>query len=696
MKKFYELIVEHRKSIVIGFIITAVVCFFLKGLVGVNYDITDYLPDDSPSTQALDVMKKEFPDGIPNARVMVKDVSIPEALEMKDELSKIDGVESVTWMDDSVDITMPLEMLDTEVIETYYKNNTALYSLTIDEEKDAETVAKVREVIGEDNALTGSVVNTADGRTNTVAEVDLITIVAVLFVLAVLTLSTDSWVEPIVVLAGLGVAILINGGTNLMFGTVSFVTNAAGSVLQLAVSLDYSVFLIHRFEEMKRKESDPKKAMTVALSKSTMSILSSGLTTVIGFLAVILMRFKIGPDVGLSLAKGVVISLITTFVFMPGLILLTYKIMEKTKHRSLLPSFKLFGKGIGKITMPLVICFVMMIVPGFLAYNSNSYYYGASKLFNESSRIGRDNTLVEETFGENDTYALMVKSGDRVKEKELSDDLHKLPEVTSIISYVDTVGSTIPNSYLDSKTYSKLDSGNYTRMVISVSAPYEGEDTFHLVETIRGLGEKYYPGEGGYYLAGNGVSTYDLKDTITADMMKVNVVAIAAVFIVLLFSLKSMLVPLILILAIETAIALNLSFPYFQDEVVFYVAYLIISSIQLGATVDYAILTTDRYRENRQTLDKKQAVSQTITDVTPSILVSGGVLTMVGFLMGWVSSNQLLAQLGIFIGRGALLSLLIVMLVLPGLLSVLDGIVTGRRGFGRIKSMREKRVENRK
>ena len=688
MQRLYELIVRRRTPIVIGFLIATLVCFVLKGMVGVNYDITDYLPDDSPSTQALKVMEKEFPDGIPNARAMVKDVTIPEALETKKKLAEIDGVESVTWLDDNVDITTPIEMLDAKAVEAYYKDGAALYSLTIDEEKDAEAVEAVRSLIGDDNALTGSVVNTADGRTKTVAEVDIITVVAILFVLVVLTISTDSWVEPLVVMIGLGVAILINGGTNLMFGTISFVTNAAGSVLQLAVSLDYSVFLIHRFEETRKEESDPKKAMVKALTKSTMSILSSGLTTVIGFMAVILMRFKIGPDVGLSLAKGVVISLITTFVFMPGLILITYKWMEKTKHRSFIPSFKLFGKAVSKMTMPLVVCFVLLIVPGYLAYNSNSYYYGSSKLFNEDNRIGRDNVMVEEVFGKGDTYALMVKSGDRVKEKELSDELHKLPEVTSIISYVDTVGNTIPNSYLDAKTYGKLDSGNYTRMVIAISAPYEGEETFSLVKNIRELGEKYYPGEGGYYLAGNGVSTYDLKDTITADMMKVNFVAIGAVFIVLLFSLKSMLVPMILILAIETAIALNLSFPYFQDEAVFYVAYLIISSIQLGATVDYAILTTDRYRENRQKIDKKAALSQTVTDVTPSILVSGGVLTMVGFLMGWVSSNQLLAQLGIFVGRGALLSLLIVILVLPGLLYVMDGIVTGRRGLSRIKNLR--------
>jgi len=285
----------------------------------------------------------------------------------------------------------------------------------------------------------------------------------------------------------------------------------------------------------------------------------------------------------------------------------------------------------------------------------------------------------------------MVKSGDRAVETALSNDLHNLKEVTSIISYVDTVGSTIPNSYLDETTYQKLDSGNYSRFVISVAVPYEGDETFELVEEVRDLAEKYYGDD--YLLTGTGVVTYDMKETITADMMKVNAVAILAVFVILAVMLKSALVPLILILAIETAIAINLSFPYFEGQVVFYTASLIISSLQLGATVDYAILATNRYKENRLVMGKKSAVSQTVTDITSSILVSGGVLTLVGFLMSWVSSNQLLSQLGLFIGRGALISLLIVILVLPGMLYLCDSIVMGKRGFKaakrKIKSKRE-------
>lgn len=682
MRAFYEKIVKFRKPIVIAFLILAVASIFMRAQVGVNYEINDYLPDDSPSTLAIDKMAEEFPDELANARVMVKNVTIPEALEYKEKLKEVDGVEDVTWLDDSVDIATPYERIPEDTLNTYYKDQNALFSVTVDREKDVDAVTKIRELVGEDNAVAGSIVNTVDGRVNTVDEINIITIVAVIFVLAVLLVSTDSWAEPFVVLVGLGVAIIINAGTNLIFGEISFVTNAAGNVLQLAVSLDYSVFLIHRFEEIRRekKKLQAEEAMVEALQKSTMPVLSSGITTVIGFLAVILMRFKIGPDVGLALAKGVVLSLLTTFVFMPGAILMTYKWIEKTKHRIFMPSFKGFAKLVSKITIPLCVVLVTIAYPAYLAYTSNQYYYGSAHLFGTETRLGRDTEMIESAFGQSDMYALLVKSGDRVTEQALSDELHKVPEVTSIISYVDTVGQTIPSSYLDSETYAKLDSSTsnhqgYSRMVLSVAVPYEGDETFALVQKIREIAGKYYPDEGGYYLAGNGVSTYDLKETITADMMKVNFVAIGAVFVVLLISLKSVLLPLVLILTIETAIAINLSFPYFTGETVFYVAYLIISSIQLGATVDYAILMTDLYRENRKTLEKKEALKAAVSTGTSSILVSGSVLTIVGFLMGGVSSNQLLAQLGVFIGRGALLSVIIVLTILPGFLSLLDRLV---------------------
>lgn len=673
MKKLYEVITAKPKSVIIIFILFAIFGVLIRGFVEVNYDINDYLPEDSKSTVSIDVMNREFDGGIPNARVMIKDVTVAKALEYKDKIADIDGVSDVTWLDDSVDINQPLEVMDNDVVETYYKDNTALFSVAIEEEHIIDAVSKIREIIGNDNAMEGSAVSTAVATENTVSEIYKIAIIAVIFVLAVLILNTLSWAEPVIVLIGLGIAILINMGSNVIFGEISFVSNAAGAILQLAVSLDYYVFLLHRFEESRKDFPNPRDAMVDALCKSTSSILSSGLTTVIGFAALCLMRFRIGPDLGLVLAKGVAISLISVFVFMPNFILLVYRIIDKTRHRPFVPKFERFGRFVSKVMIPFVCVFAVVIVPSFLASNSNDYYYGSAHIFNEKTKLGSDTALIEQVFGMSDTYVLMVPNGDNAKIKELSDELKKLPQVTNIISYVDTVGEEIPEEYIDDDTLSMLVSDNFSRMVINLDTDYEGEDTFELVEKIRNTAESFYKGE--YYLAGNGVSTYDLMNTVTSDMMKVNLIAIAAVFIVLLITMKSITLPIILVTGIETAIWLNLSIPYFNGSTIFYIAYLIISSIQLGATVDYAILFTDRYMEFRQRMPKKQAVVNVISSCTVSVLTSGSALTVVGFLLGHFSTHGLLAQLGFFIGRGTLFSLAIVMFVLPGLLFLLDGLI---------------------
>lgn len=683
MKKFYMSLVNHRKTMVMIFTMVFVVCLLLGNLVKVNYDINDYLPESSPSTVSLELMQEEFDGGIPNARIMISDVTIPEALEYKEKLEAVDGVTAVTWLDDVVSIFVPLSTLDTDTLETYYKDNNALFTVTIEEDRRIEAVSSIREIIGEDNAMTGSAVSTAISTTETVLEVNKISIFTVLFVLVVLVMTTNSWMEPLIVLIGLGLAIVINNGTNLIFGEISFVTNAAGSILQLAVSLDYSVFLLHRFEECRQENPDVKAAMTEALCKSTSSILSSGLTTVIGFLALVLMQFRLGPDLGLALAKGVAISLITVFVFMPSFILLTYKWLDKTRHKDLLPKFDLFGKSVQKMTIPMVCIFVILIIPAYLASNANDYYYGSSNIFGNETQLGSDTAVIESVFGKSDTYVLMVPAGDTATETELSQELNNLPQVTSIISYVDLAGAEIPLEYLDENTLSQLISKNYSRMVLSVDVPYEGEETFALVEQVRNIAQKYYSDT--YYLAGEGVSTYDLMETVTDDMVKVNLMAIAAVFIVLLLSLRSISLPIVLVLSIETAIWINLSIPYFMDTTIFYIAYLIISSIQLGATVDYAILMTDQYKENREMMNKKAAVIQTISDVTVSILTSGSVLTVVGLLLGYITTNQLLGQLGIFIGRGAILSLIIVLFVLPGLLYLFDPLIIRKRKIKQIQ-----------
>lgn len=672
-EKFFRRVVKHRRLIVIAFLVCASVLSLCKQFVSVNYDMNDYLPKETASTVSLEVMEKEFEGGVPNARVMISNITIPEAIDIKNKIMDIDGVDEVIWLDDEVDITVPIDTLEKDVVNNYYINNNALFSVTINENNRLEAVNEIQNLIGDDNSMAGSAVDTAIATTSTTEEIKRIVMVAIPFVLIILVLTTTSWFEPIVILVSIGIAIMLNAGSNLIFGEISFVTNAAGNILQLAVSLDYSVFLIHRYKEIKQEGLAPEEAMVQALCKSTGSILSSGLTTVIGFLALAIMKFRIGPDLGLALAKGISLSLITVFVFSPGLILYCSKLIDKTEHRSFMPSFNWLGQLVRKLMIPCTIVFAIIIVPSYLASINNSYYYGSSRIFGDETKLGQDKKKIEDAFGKSINYVLMVPRNDFETEQKLSDELKNINQVSSIISYVDKAGAEVPIEYVDEDILSKLISDNYSRMVITVKTDSEGEEAFGVVEELRSTAQKYYPDK--YYLAGESISTYDLMDTITADMVKVNLLAIGAVFLVLAILMKSISLPAILVLAIETAIWFNLSLTYYSETPLFYIAYLIISSIQLGATVDYAILMTERYLDFRKEFKKKEAVPKTISVVMVSILASGSAMTGVGFFLGGFTSHGILSQLGILLGKGTLCSLAIVVFVVPGLLYIFDSLI---------------------
>ena len=342
--------------------------------------------------------------------------------------------------------------------------------------------------------MTGAAVSTAAATSSTVTEIHKIAVIAIAFLLVVLLVTTTSWLEPVVVMIGLGVSVLINAGSNLIFGEISFVTNAAGNILQLAVSLDYSIFLIHRFDELK-ENSEPVTAMEDALVQSVTSILSSGLTTVIGFLALTLMQFEIGPDLGRALAKGIAISLLTVFLFMPGVILATYKLMDKTRHVPLLPPFYRLGKVVNRIMMPLAVIFVLLIVPAYYMSSHNSFYFGSSHFFSEGTVYGDDTSRIQKVFGKSDNYVLMVPLGNDKNERALENELSELDNVTEIASLTGYIGPAMPVELLPVTLRSQFESENYRRMILSVSADYEGSETEKLIEGIRDIAEKYYPDE---------------------------------------------------------------------------------------------------------------------------------------------------------------------------------------------------------
>jgi predicted RND superfamily exporter protein len=472
----------------------------------------------------------------------------------------------------------------------------------------------------------------------------------------------------------MGTNIILPGfGGGQRFGEISFVTNSAQMILQLAVSMDYSIFLLHRFSHHRKDGLNITDAMSKSVADAFSTITASGATTVIGFAALILMRFRLGADMGLVLAKGVALSMISVLVLLPVLTLIFYKVIDKTYHKSLLPGFGGFAKVIAKIRVPALILFLLLLAPVFLAQQSNEFFYGVPNVNPDGSEVVSDETEINDVFGKSNLIVLLVPRGNFANEKLLSNELHSIPQVNEIISYVDTIGAEIPPEFIDADLLSNLLSENYSRMILTVNADAESENTFALVEKLQDTASKYY-GDA-WYLAGDSPNTYDLKLIVTSDMVKVNLIAIGAVFIVLLLTFRSLTLPIFLVLTIESAIWVNLSFPYFGGQSIFYICYLIISSIQLGATVDYAILFAGRYMTERKTSGKKQALYDTLTGTTLSILTSGSILALGGLVLGFVSTNGALSQLGTFVGRGAVLSVVMVLTVLPALLYFFDSAI---------------------
>ena len=662
--------------IITVFVVLAVICAGLSTLVGVNYNFADYLPDDAPSTKALNIMEEEYSQPIPNMRVVIYDVTIPDALDYKEKIENAEGVKEVTWLDDSIDIYQPLELADQDTTDTWYKNSDALFSVTVssNEDEKAAAVEAIREIIGDNNAMSGTAVTDVLSPVHTSQEIQKIILIALPIIFVILLLTTTSWFEPVLFMVTIGVAIMLNRGTNLMFGEISFVTNAAGSVLQLAVSMDYSIFLLHRFAENRQDGKPVQEAMIAAVKQSMGSVLSSGLTTVTGFAALILMRFKIGPDMGYVMAKAIVFSLICVLCFLPALAISTYKLIDKTRHRPFYPAFSKFAKGVLKVRIPALTIAVLIAIPCFIAQGRNDFIYGSSRVYStEETQMGRDLLAVEDEYGASNPLVIMVPKGDISKEAQLNDALKSDSDVISVISYVNTVGASIPENFVPEEALSQLYSEHYSRFVVTLDTEEIEDGWADKIDRVREICEEYYGDE--VLIAGDLASTEDLKDTITVDNTRVNILAILFVFVILVVNFKSIILPIILTLVIELSIWINLSVPYFQSTTLHYIGYLIISSVQLGATIDYAILLTGRYLEERKTKTCREAAAESIRACVLSLFTSAIILTIAGFVLGAVSTNLVLSQLGTLVGRGAVISFILVLFTLPALLMIFDRVI---------------------
>ncbi|WP_097005975.1 efflux RND transporter permease subunit [Lacrimispora amygdalina] len=683
--KLVHFIVFKGKIIESLFFAATVICAACFPFVKVNYDLSKYLPQFAQTKQALDVMEDEF--GYPGmARIMVKNVSLQEAERIRTQISDLEGVDVVVGPDLATDVYMgasfanegltDLASVDVFSMKDYYRDGNALMDVIFEKGDDnpltRTDIEKIYTIVGKDRGcFAGSAVSSKEREESITHEITIAIGMALVIIWLILTLTTTSWVEPFLFILIMIIAIILNMGSNLIFGTISFFTFSTAAILQLAVSMDYSIFLLHTFTAIKNTGVEINKAMEMAVKESCSSILASGATTIVGFIVIAFMRFTIGKDVGFVLTKGIICSLATVLLLMPTLILHFNKKIEKTAHKPLIPSFDRFARLMNRIRKPVFVIAVLLAVPCYFGQSMNAFYYGDDAIgAGPGTRVYEDTRKINEVFGKSNMVIGIVPNGSVVTERQLTDALEDLDFVNYAISMSGTIPRGIPESFLPDKVIKQLRSSRYARFLISMNTVQESQYAFDSSQKLEGIIRQYYPDDA--YVIGMTPTTIDIRDILTDDYNKVSLLSLAGVALVVLITFQAVLVPILVIIPIEVAIYLNMTLPYVMGDSMVYIGYIIVSCLQLGATIDYSILMTNNYLGLRKTMNNTDSAMAAISKSTLSILTSGGILTVVGYLLFFTSSIQAISQVGRLVGRGAVLSMVLVLSLLPALLSLFD------------------------
>lgn len=673
-----DLIINHRKLIEKIFTVLVLLSLICAPMVGINYDLTKYLPDSSPSAQALDIMEDEFTyPGM--GRVMLKDVTLYEAKNIKDRIADVDGVDMVMWADLTTNIYGSSEFIDYDDIDDYYhEDSQTAYMDIVFKDKDSSTqthkaVRQIEQIVGEHGLVAGSATSDTNLGPTINKEVARVMVLAVLIIYIILTITTTSWFEPVMFLSILGIAIVINMGTNIFLGEISFLSNAVGAVLQLACSMDYSIFLLHAFTQERAQGIEPEQAMANAWRSAFSSVFASGMTTIVGFAAMCLMNFGIGPDMGIVLAKGIAISLATVLLLMPALILRFQDIVAKTKHRPFIPTQ---SRGIGnfafRIRRPLFIAVLLIIIPCYVAQGMANFSYGNEAVANSpGTPVYEAEQQMNAEFGKSNMMIALVPLDSNLTEKQMTDEIDDLPYVKYALSLSSVLPEGIPEDFLPENITSIMHSEHWARVIINVRSSGESEDAFHFADSIRAIVNRYYPGET-TYLVGVTPSTQDIKSIIVPDYNRVNIVSLLGVALVVALTYKALILPLVVLIPIECAIFINTALPYIYGQRTMYLGFIIVGCIQLGATVDYSILMTGNYLDARTQGDKKEAAIRAVSTSAESVMTSGMIVMTVAYGLYFMTSVEAISSLGRLIGRGAFISVILVLFFLPMCLMIFD------------------------
>lgn len=693
LEKLAHFIVHKGRHIERFFVAAVIVCAVCYPFVGVNYDLSKYLPDFAPTKQALDVMEEEF--GYPGmARIMIKDVTLPEARTIRQKIADVDGVDLIVGPDMATNVYAMDSFTENALSDKFYKDGNAVYQIIFEDgdadERTHEAIRQIYDIVGKDRGcFSGSAVSSKERQESISREITMAIGMAVVIIWLILTLTTTSWFEPFLFILVMAVAIILNMGSNLMFGRISFFTFSTAAILQLAVSMDYSIFLLHTYTGIKNQGLDSETAMEKAIVEACGSILASGATTIVGFLVIALMKFTIGKDVGFVLTKGILCSLATVLFLMPTLILQFDKKIEKTAHRPFVPSFDGLGRVMYKIRIPVLVVAVLCAVPCYFGQAMNYFYYGDDALGSgPGTRVYEDSREIESIFGKANVVIAMVPNGSTVKERELTEALEDQDFIEYALSMSGTMPQGIPESFLPKNIVEQLRTDKYARILISMKTREESEYSFQCSNVLTQIVKEYYPEDS--YVIGMTPTTIDIRDILTDDYNRVSIISLLGVAIVVMITFNSVMVPILVIIPIEVAIYLNMTLPYIMGDSVVYIGYIIVSCLQLGATIDYSILMSNNYMEMRETMESRQAAVAAISKSALSIITSGGILTVVGYLLYFTSSIQAISQVGRLVGRGALLSMLLVLSLLPALLAAFDKPIRKQQEKARIRAEKRK------
>ena len=748
MERLAAMIVDKRNLIFLIYIIACIFCIFSMSWVKTENDITKYLPETTETRQGIEAMNENFAS-FATARVMVSNVTLDTAHTICDALTEIDGIAMVTF-DES---------------DAHYKNAAALFDITFEKSGSdpltLEAVSAIRNTVGKyDHSINTDV--GMDMNRILQQEMGVILIVAVIIIIAVLVLTSRSYAEVPVLLMTFGVAALLNMGTNFVFGTISFISNSIAVVLQLALAIDYAIILCHRFID-EHETKNARDAAVSALSKAIPEIFASSLTTVSGLMALAFMQFSLGFDMAIVLIKSILLSLLSVFTLMPGLLVLFCPLMDRTRHKKLLPNVSFLGKFAVKTRRVLPPIFLLIIIAGFIISSFCPFCYNFTDLKTAKMTESQEAYFeIKETFGTSNMVALVVPSGDYEAEAAILSQLSDRPEVKSTMGLAGIealdghkltdaltprqlselldmdyeviqvlyaayaseqsqygeilngleeyavplfdmfvyLNNVLKNNNIDLSVDGMEDMGDmlsqletaqmqlknekYSRMVVYLNLPEESEETYDFLRTIRGIIGQYYDGD--YYVVGNSTSCRDLSDFFATDNLMISLLSMLFVIIVLLFTFKSAGLPVLLIAVIQGSIWINFSFPTLTGQPLYFLGYLIVQAIQMGANIDYAIVISSHYQEKKKVMPHKEAIIYALNAAFPTVFTSGTIMAAAGLLIGNMSTQPVISIMGICIGRGTIISIILVLVVLPSILVLGDSIIN-RTSF-KLKAIR--------